>query len=154
MYVGMSSGALVWDAFYPRRENLATIHARQLASIAGNIISVDLAVGQLQSSGQGACTVYSTLGSHGRTCLKSASVRDKLTFWRCCSDKINGQMVWRSPGVVRIFYSDVSCTGYAGYLVEHGSHVAHGQWNMQENGKSSTWRELAEVDRVPTQSSE
>ena len=23
-------------------------------------------------------------------------------------------------------YSDESCTGYAGYLVEHGNHVAHG----------------------------
>ena len=53
------------------------------------------------------------------------NVRDELTFWRCCSDKINGQMVWWSPGIVRIFYSDASCTGYAGYLVEHGSHVAH-----------------------------
>ena len=57
-------------------------------------------------------------------------------------------MVWMSSWVVRIFYSDASCTGYAGYLVEHGSHVAHGQWNVQEMGKSSTWRELAEVDRV------
>ena len=53
-----------------------------------------------------------------------------------------------TPAAVRVVYSDASSTGYGGYLVEHGNHVAHGQWNEQEKGKSSTWRELAAVDRV------
>ena len=38
--------------------------------------------------------------------------------------------------------------GYGGYVVEHGCHIAHGQWNECEKGKSSTWRKLAAVARV------
>ena len=76
------------------------------------------------------------------------NVKDEFTFWVTCVDKINGQKLWRSPAAVRIVYSDASSTGYGGYLVEHGNHVAHGQWNEQEKGKSSTWRELTAVDRV------
>ena len=41
-----------------------------------------------------------------------------------------------------------SGTGFAGYTVEHGCHIAHGQWNELEIKKSSTWRELATVARV------
>ena len=45
-------------------------------------------------------------------------------------------------------YTDASSTGYAGYVAEHGGHIAHGQWSESEKEKSSTWRELAAVDRV------
>ena len=45
-------------------------------------------------------------------------------------------------------YSDASGTGFAGYTVEHGFHLAHGQWNEVERSKNSTWRELAAVART------
>ena len=40
---------------------------------------------------------------------------------------------------------DASSTGYAGYIVEFGNEVAHGQWLKDEAILSSTWRELKAV---------
>ena len=57
----------------------------------------------------------------------------------------NGQNIWPSPSAVRVVYSDASNTGYGGYCVEHGGHVAHGQWTEQEAQKSSSWHELRAV---------
>ena len=45
-------------------------------------------------------------------------------------------------------YSDTSDTGYGGYMVEHGCHIAQGQWLPHESLQSSTWRELKAVLRV------
>ena len=45
-------------------------------------------------------------------------------------------------------YSDGSSTGYGGYMVEHGMHVANGVWLPEEAKQSSTWRELVAVQRV------
>ena len=45
-------------------------------------------------------------------------------------------------------YSDASDTGYGGYTVEHGVHVAQGIWSPEEARQSSTWRELVAVSRV------
>ena len=62
--------------------------------------------------------------------------------------KVNGQPIWHSPSAVRIVYSDVSNTGYGGYTVEHGMHVAQGNWLEHEAKQSSTWRELVAVGRL------
>ena len=35
-----------------------------------------------------------------------------------------------------------------GYLVEHGFHIAHGQWLPHERIQSSTWRELKAVHNI------
>ena len=56
--------------------------------------------------------------------------------------------IWRAPSTMRVVYSDASSTGYAGFTVEHGCHIALGQWNAIEAEKSSTWRELTAVARV------
>ena len=45
-------------------------------------------------------------------------------------------------------YSDASGTGYAGYTVEHGSAIVHGQWSSWEVEQSSTWWELRAVGQV------
>ena len=75
-------------------------------------------------------------------------VREELNFWNECIDSFNGQKLWKSPSTVRVVYSDASGTGYAGYTVQHGCHIAHGHWTVYERAKSSTWRELAAVARV------
>ena len=36
----------------------------------------------------------------------------------------------------RIVYSDASSSGYGGYVVEHGHHFAHGQWDKAEMTRS------------------
>ena len=42
---------------------------------------------------------------------------------------------------------DASDTGYGGYTVEHGMHIAQGNW-LPKEAKRSTWRELVAVGRV------
>ena len=49
---------------------------------------------------------------------------------------------------MRVVFSDASNTGYGGFTVEHGYHIAHGQWTEKESTRCSTWRELAAVVRV------
>ena len=55
---------------------------------------------------------------------------------------------WKAPSAVGVVFTDASATGFAGYTVEHGCHIAHGQRKEEERAKSSTWREMAAVDRV------
>ena len=49
---------------------------------------------------------------------------------------------WKAPSAVGVVFTDASATGFAGYTVEHGCHIAHGQWKEEERAKSSTWRQL------------
>ena len=49
---------------------------------------------------------------------------------------------------MRVVFSDASNTGYGGFTVEHGYHIAHGQWTEEESARSSTWSELAAVVRI------
>lgn len=52
------------------------------------------------------------------------------------------------PSSNLVVYTDASDTGYGGYCVRTGKNVSHGLWEESERIMSSTWRELAAVDRV------
>ena len=78
----------------------------------------------------------------------SSEATAELQFWKEKLENFNGQNIWHSPSAVRLVYSDASDTGYGGYTVEHGCHIAHGQWLPHESTRSSTWRELKAVHRV------
>ena len=71
--------------------------------------------------------------------------REELIFWFNGIYDFNHRRVWRAPSAVRVVYSDASSTGFGSYVVEHGEHVAHGQWAVLEAQKSFTWRELRAV---------
>ena len=53
-----------------------------------------------------------------------------------------------SAGAVRLVYSDASDSGYGGYTVDVGIHIAQGQWSESESQASSTWRELEAINRI------
>ena len=78
----------------------------------------------------------------------SVEVEKELRFWAERLVLYNGHKFWNAPSAVRVVFSDASGLGYGGYMVQHGCHVAQGQWAEHERGKSSTWRELAAVVRV------
>ena len=61
---------------------------------------------------------------------------------------LNGQPIWFKPGATHVVYSDASDSGYGGYSVEVGPHVAQGCWSEHESKLSSTWRELKAVYQV------
>ena len=74
--------------------------------------------------------------------------RSELEFWHMQVDCINGHEIWHNPSAVRVVYSDASDSGYGGFTVEHGCHVAHGAWSAEEMSQSSTCRELRAVRMV------
>ena len=69
----------------------------------------------------------------------------ELQFWLTQLSSFNSQNIWHSPVAVRVVYSDASHSGYGGYMVEHGCHVARGMWTAEGAVQSSTWCELKAV---------
>ena len=49
---------------------------------------------------------------------------------------------------MRVLYSNSSSTGYGGFCVEHGGHIANGQWTEQEVQQSFIWCRLRAVRLV------
>ena len=82
------------------------------------------------------------------TITLTADAKEELNFWLESIDEFNSRHVWRAPSAVRVVYSDASSTGFGSYVVQHGEHIAHGQWSLQETQKSSTWRELRAVSHT------
>ena len=125
---------------------MQSIAAKVLASLVGRIISMSLALGPIARlrTRNMYCLLNSRVSWYQNLAINQ-EVREELNFWNECIDSFNGQ---KSPSTVRVVYSDASGTGYAGYTVQHGCHIAHGHWTVCERAKSSTWRELAAVARV------
>ena len=122
------------------------VKARKLASVIGKIMSMALAIGPV--SRLMTRSMYALLNTRDFWCQNlpiSDVARFELDFWLSQVDNLNGQGIWHSPSAVRIVYTDASDTGYAGYTVEHGYHIAHGLWSEEEVGLSSTWWELRAV---------
>ena len=129
--------------------SIPQIPARLLARLVGKIISLGLAIGPV--SRFMTRSLYALLESRAAWCdhlILSTEARTELEFWDNCLARYKAQPIWRAPSAVRVVYSDASETGYGGYTVEHGPHIAHGQWSITEMQQSSTWRELAAVLRV------
>ena len=125
------------------------ISARSLASIIGRIISMGLALGPVARFMTR--SLYAMLELREAWCdmlTVTQAGQMELEFWAKSIESYNGQPIWRGPSAVRVAYSDASDTGYGGYTVLHGMHVAHGCWKEHEAKQSSTWRELVAVARV------
>ena len=125
------------------------LRAKFIASLVGKIISMGLALGPVARFMTRA--LYSVLETRRAWCdilSVPPEAREELLFWVESLQEYNSQPIWHSPSAVRCVYSDASDTGYGGYTVEHGMHVAQGNWLPDEAKQSSTWRELVAVERV------
>ena len=125
------------------------LHAKYLASIVGKIISMSLATGSV--SRLMTRSLYGLLNTRQAWCdmlTVSPEAMAELKFWLHEIERFNGQDIWPSPSAVRVVYTDASLQGYGGYTVEHGCHIAQGQWLPEEANQSSTWRELQAVRKV------
>ena len=123
--------------------------ARDLASVTGKIMFMSLAIGPV--SRLMTRSMYALLSSRqywGRPLFMTSEAKAELKFWASQIDHINGKEIWHSPSAVRVVYSDASATGYGGFTVEYGCHVAHGPWSAEEMTQSSTWRKLKAVRMV------
>ena len=123
--------------------------ARQLASMIGKIISMSIALGPVARFITR--SIYALLNSQQSwwdVLPISSQAKAEMNSWLTEIDQFNGQGIWHSPSVIRVVYTDTSSTGYGGYTVEYGCHIAHGLWLPEERCKSSTWREFRAVRLV------
>ena len=123
-----------------------TLKARNLASIIGKLISMSLAVGPVARLMTR--SLYAILNTRCQSLPVSREARQEIQFWLDNLDNVNGQGLWHNPSAVRIVYADASSSGYGGFTVEHGCHVAHGLFSEIEVAQNSTWRELHAVKMV------
>ena len=126
------------------------VTAKELASVAGQLISMFLAIGntaRLMSR-----SMYSQISEQVSWFCPFTlhdSVKSELVFWLSNLDQHNGRPIWFKSSTVRIAYSDASDTGYGRYIVELGPQVAaQGVWSSDMANQSSMLREILAVRKV------
>ena len=129
---------------------LRFVNAKDLASVAGQLNSMFLAIGnivRLMSS-----AMYAQISAQN-SCFSifhlEDSVVEELVFWKSNLDHLNGRRIWFKSSAVKIAYSDVSDTGYGGYIVDLGPQVAaQGVWSADVAKQSSTIPEILAIRNV------
>ena len=118
--------------------------ARKLASLAGSIISMGLALGPVVRMWTRAIyRVINSANSRNQKVDLSAEAAHEINFWSECLDQYNGQPIWLiNPQIKIVSYSDASDAAWGGYVVHISKSVAKGNFSETEIGHSSTWREL------------
>ncbi|KAL9963329.1 hypothetical protein ACROYT_G032521 [Oculina patagonica] len=126
------------------------VNAKDLASIAGQLNSVFLAIGNIvRLMSRSMYAQISVQSSWFSTFSLEHSVVEELVFWQSNLDHLNGRRIWFKSSAVRVAYSDASDTGYGGYIVELGPQVAaQGVWSADLAKESSTMREIVAVRKV------
>ena len=123
--------------------------AKVLASLTGKIITMSMALGPVaRLMTRGLYALLNTRQSWYDALPITDEVKSEIQFWLTEIAKFNGQNIWVGPSALRVVYTDAGQTGYAGYTVQHGCHIAQGLWLPDEATKSSTWREIRAVRQV------
>ena len=127
------------------------VKARMLASIAGQIISMQIAVGavaRLRTRSVFFC--LQTRASWEDPVLIDKAALDELVFWKENIAILNGRPLLPddSDTFDSVVYSDASNIGYGGYILDAPCSEVVGSWSCFEASESSTWRELVAVSRV------
>ena len=125
------------------------VQVRTLASVVGQIISMSWAIGYIARLFTR--HLYATVSrrfSWNSYMLLDVRSKAELEFWKANIHHLNGHSMWFASSAVRIAYSDASGLGYGGFAVEHADKIVHGQWTLEEQYKSSTWREVVAVRKV------
>ena len=125
------------------------VPVRALASCAGQLISMTLAVGPISSLLTRA--MYRTIESRlfwSDNVFLSDPVVNELQFWAANISSLNGFPIKLRLAPTMQIFSDASDTGYGGFVQGDPKLRFHGIWTAAESRASSTWRELAAVYRI------
>lgn len=121
--------------------------ARDVSRITGTLISMELALGPIVRLRTRA--LYAVLNSVHCLSCKVALTREaveELYFWRDNFFRLCGKPIWRpSPKIELLSYSDASNVGWAGFIVQFGTHIARGNWLGSEALCSSSFREIRAI---------
>lgn len=126
-----------------------SVPVKELASFAGQIISMSLALGpvcRLMTRASYRAIESRILWTDFITLPES--VAKELRFWAENITVFNGFPFKFRLAPSALVFSDASDTGYGGYVQDHSNMRFHGEWTQAESLKSSTWRELAAVLRI------
>ena len=119
---------------------------RELARIAGSVISVALAVGPISRllTRQMYLAIESR-SSWDSTHHFSAGLLEELKFWYCNIDSFNGFSIRPPISTHIVMFSDASDTAFGGYLSSQEVAAASGMWTAEDACQSSTFRELKAI---------
>ena len=128
---------------------LRFVNTKDLASVAGQLNSMFLAIGNVRLMSRAMYAQITAQNSWYSNFRLEDSVVEELSFWQSNLDHLNGRRIWFKSSAVRVAYSDASDTGYGGYIVELGPQVAaQGVWSADLAQESSTMREILAVRNV------
>ncbi|MES9972159.1 MAG: reverse transcriptase domain-containing protein, partial [Candidatus Thiodiazotropha sp.] len=142
--------------FQLKSDGVQIIPVRFLASVVGQIISLQNVLGGLvclKTRFLYQC-IDSRIGWESYVYVNQNAI-EELRFWRTNVKSLNaeGKAIFEPKNCDIDCFSDASGTGYGGYLalcagaLVEGT-VVHGCWSEIEMLQSSTWREVASVERV------
>ena len=125
------------------------IKAQKLASIAGQIISMSMAIGNLtRLMTRSIFSCIARRKNWSSNLQLDSDALNELNFWLSRIDENNRSPMLPQSSCVGIVYSDASETGFGGYLVKCGEHEVTGSWQEHQKLYSSTLRELLAVKYV------
>jgi len=119
---------------------------RELARIAGSIISVALAVGPI--SRLLISQMYlaiKTRSSWDSTIHFSPSLLQELKFWYCNIDCFNGCYIRPPLATHTVVFSNAIDVAFGGFSASLDGTVVRGMWEAEDTGQSSTFRELKAI---------
>lgn len=130
------------------RQNSVT--AKQLASVAGTLSSMNLAVGPMvRMLTRSMYAQIATANSWYSPLVLNHDTKTELRFWCTNYDFQNGYSFKPKPVVAKLIFTDASSAGYGGFLLKRvGKEVVVGNFDASERPMSSTFRELLAVKYV------
>ena len=116
---------------------------RELARIAGTIISVTLAVGPISRLlTRQMYFAIETRSAWDNTIHFSPSLLLELKFWCCNIDCLNGYSIRPPLATHTVVFSDASDVAFGGFSPSLDVTIVSGMWEPEDIGQSSTFREL------------
>ncbi|XP_041453613.1 uncharacterized protein LOC121406809 [Lytechinus variegatus] len=125
------------------------IPVRTLASVAGQIISMQPAIGtivQLKSKEIFKC--INNRASWNAPVLVTGEAVTELLFWYKHLDRLNGVSISRVKSCNCCLFTDASGTGFGAYVSEIPDLEVVGSWTDSEMKYSSSWREIEALNRA------
>ena len=121
------------------------VTARQLAAVAGQIVSMSRAIGpKVYFYTRHIYFAIETREHWGSILTFNFKLTTELQYWVSNVRVLNGRNMFTQPQRFdTMVYSDASELGYGGYAISsQKTLVCQEHWLESEGGKSSTWREL------------
>ncbi|KAK3755828.1 hypothetical protein QZH41_003458 [Actinostola sp. cb2023] len=120
---------------------------RQLAKIAGSVISLTLAVGPICRlfTRQMYFTIESRSGGWDQVISLYPALVEELRFWLGNLDNFNGYAIRPPPLASTVIFTDASDVAFGGFSASLDDTAVRGMWTSEDATQSSTYHELKAI---------